>query len=175
MGGGIRSVEDISLLLKSGADKISINTKALQTPQFIKEAALKFGSQCIVVSVDVKYDSTSDQYEVYSEFGQKTTRRNPVEWCKEAESLGAGEILLNSIDRDGTGKGYDLRLIKEVSSNVSIPVIALGGVGAFEHFVEGLVKGGADAVAAANIFQFTEQSIINAKKHMDSVGINVRM
>ena len=174
-GGGIRSLDNISLLLKNGADKVSINTKALEEPSFIESAAKKFGSQCIVVSVDVKYDDISHQYEVYSEFGKKPTGHEPVSWCQEVEKLGAGEILLNSINRDGTGNGYDLPLIKKVAEKVSIPVIALGGVGTFAHLAEGLIKGKADAVAAANVFHFTEHSIINAKKYMKSAGIDVRI
>lgn len=175
VGGGIRSLNDISLLLKSGADKVSINTMALKEPGFIELAAKKFGNQCIVVSVDVKYDDTSHKYEVHSEFGKKPTGRDPVSWCQEVEKFGAGEILLNSIDHDGIGNGYDLFLIKKVIESVSIPVIALGGVGTFAHLVEGLIMGKANAVAAANFFHFTEHSIINAKKYMKSAGIDVRI
>jgi cyclase len=174
-GGRIRSLEDIRVLLQNGADKVSINTQALEDPNFVKLAAERFGKQCIVVSVDVKINQISGKKEVYKNFGKDQTGRDPVEWCLELERLGAGEILLNSIDRDGTGQGYDLDLIKSVAEKIKIPVIALGGVGTFKHLAEGLQKGMATAVAAANIFHFTELSVINAKKYMESVGIDVRL
>ncbi len=175
VGGKIKTLEDIRARLKNGADKVSVNTIALENPSFITEAAEKFGSQCIVVSMDVKYNSHSNTHEVYKNFGKESAELDPVMWAKEIEKKGAGEILLQSIDRDGAGNGYDLPLIKKVSESVSIPVIALGGVGTFQHLVEGLILGEASAVAAANIFHFTEQSIINAKKHMREAGIDVRM
>jgi cyclase len=175
VGGGIRTLDDISILLKSGADKVSINTKAIRDPDFVKQAAQKFGNQCIVVSVDVKKNPITGKKEVFTNFGKETTEMDPVKWCMKLEKLGAGEILLNSIDRDGAGNGYDINLIKSVTEKVSIPVIALGGVGKFEHLVDGLKKGRATAVAAANIFHFTELSIIHAKKYMKSVGIDVRL
>lgn len=174
VGGGIRTLDDIQVRLKNGADKVSINTQAVLAPIFIEAAAKKFGSQCIVVSVDVHYDLAAKKYEVFTHFGKKSSDLDPIAWCREAEQRGAGEILLNSIDRDGTGVGYDLELIGAVSGAVSIPVIALGGVGTFQHFVEGLSKGRASAVAAANIFHFTEHSIINAKNYMKLAGIDVR-
>jgi len=174
-GGGIRTLDDIQMLLKNGADKVSINTKALDDSDFIKKASQRFGSQCIVVSVDVKFNVDSGKKEVYAHFGKESTSRDPIEWCFEVARRGAGEILLNSIDRDGTGEGYDLELLRKVSECVNIPVIALGGVGTFEHLMEGIKIGKASAVAAANIFHFTELSVINAKKYMKSVGIDVRI
>lgn len=174
-GGKIRTLDDIRAYLKNGADKVSINTQAVKDPAFIELAAQKFGSQCIVVSVDVRRDPNTNNYEVYANFGKQQTGLHPIGWCREVERRGAGEILLNSIDRDGTGMGYDLELIRMVTDSVSIPVIALGGVGKFEHLVEGLKEGGADAVAAANIFHFTEHSIIHAKKYMELAGVDVRV
>ena len=175
VGGKVRTLEDIRVRLANGADKVSINTQALADPSFIEQAAHAFGNQCIVVSVDAKYDPIKNTHEVYRHFGKEPTGLTPIEWCKEAEERGAGEILLQSVDRDGTGKGYDLELIRSVADNVSIPVIALGGVGTFAHFVEGLQQGHASAVAAANIFHFSEQSVINAKKFMKNAGIDVRL
>ncbi len=175
VGGGIRTLDDISVLLKSGADKVSINTQALKDPNFVRLAAESFGNQCIVVSVDVKKNPATGKKEVYTNFGKESVGKDPVKWCMELEKLGAGEILLNSIDRDGRGTGYDLELIRSVSEKVTIPVIALGGVGTFDHLVEGLKEGKASAVAAANIFHFTELSIIHAKKHMKQSGIDVRL
>lgn len=175
VGGKIRTLEDIRIRLKKGADKVSINTQALEEPDFINTAAQTFGNQCVVVSVDVRYDAERGKHEVFSGYGKKATGRDPVEWCKEVEQRGAGEILLQSIDRDGTGEGYDLDIIRKVSSVVEIPVICLGGVGTFSHLVQGLSEGKSSAVAAANIFHFTEHSIIHAKKHMQSAGIDVRL
>ncbi len=173
-GGGVRTLEDIQTLLNNGADKVSINTIAIENPHFITEASKRFGSQCIVVSVDVKVNPDGKK-EVYKHFGKESTGLDPVIWCKKIAQLGAGEVLLNSIDRDGDGNGYDLELIKSISEVVHIPVIALGGVGTFEHLVEGITKGGASAVAAANIFHFTELSVLNAKKYLKSKGIDVRI
>lgn len=175
VGGKIRDLDDIRIRLKNGADKVSINTQALEEPAFIDAAAKAFGNQCIVVGVDVRFHEDNGVYEVYKGFGKTGTGLDPVAWCKEVEQRGAGEILLQSIDRDGTGKGYDLALVARIAASVSIPVIALGGVGTFDHFVEGLTKGHASAVAAANIFHFTEQSIIKAKHHMRASGIDVRL
>lgn len=175
VGGKIRTLDDIRIRLKNGADKVSINTQALAEPSFVDEASRTFGAQCIVVCVDVKEDAEQGTHEVYSAFGKRPTGLSPVDWCRELERRGAGEILLQSIDRDGTGQGYDLALIRSVADAVSIPVIALGGVGRVEHFTEGLREGHASAVAAANIFHFTEQSVINAKKHLKQAGIDVRL
>lgn len=173
VGGGIHTLDDIALRLHNGADKVSINTKALEDLSFITRAADTFGRQCIVVSVDVRSDG--EKHEVYKQFGKVNTGKDPIEWCKEVEASGAGEILLQSINRDGTAKGYDIPLIQSVVGATTVPIIALGGVGVFGHLVEGLQKGGASAVAAANIFHFTEQSIVNAKKYMQSKGIDVRL
>lgn len=169
VGGGIKTIDDIRLRLKNGADKISINTAAVETPELITEGAEKFGNQCIVVSIDVKDNK------VFTKFGKEDTGLDPVNWAREVEKKGAGEILLNSIDRDGLGTGYDIGLIQSVVDAVSIPVIALGGVGSFDHLVEGVINGHASAVAAANIFHFTELSVINAKKHMAENGVHVRL
>ncbi|MCB1878792.1 MAG: imidazole glycerol phosphate synthase subunit HisF [Gammaproteobacteria bacterium] len=172
-GGRIASLEDIQERLSSGADKCIINTKAIENPQLISDASKAFGSQCIVVSIDVKVNA-SGMYEVYSCGGEKPTGLDPVLHAKEMERLGAGEIFLNSIDRDGIGNGYDIELINRVTSAVSIPVIACGGVGSYEHFVEGVVEGKANAVAAANIFHFFEQSYPRAKKHCIDAGLTMR-
>lgn len=174
VGGKIRSIDDIRVRLANGADKVSINTQALEDPSFIDRAARAFGSQCVVVCVDVRRDPQRGTYEVMKRFGGEPTGLSPVEWCKEAERRGAGEILLQAIDRDGTGTGYDLPLIRSVAESVSIPVIALGGVGSFSHFVEGL-RAGAAAVAAANIFHFSEQSVIRAKQTLADAGIDIRL
>ncbi len=175
VGGKIRTIEDIRVRLKNGADKVSINTQALEDPAFIEQAAEAFGNQCIVVCMDVKRDPQTRACEVYKHFGREPTGLTPVAWAREAEQRGAGEILLQSIDRDGTGTGYDLPLIREVAEAVSIPVIALGGVGKFSDFVAGLREGEASAVAAANIFHFSEQSVMKAKQEMRSAGIDVRL
>jgi len=172
-GGNIRTIDQIRELVKRGADKILINTIALENPSFITEGAEKFGSQCIVVGIDVKKNEKG-AYEVYSNHGKKSTGKDPIEWAKEAEKFGAGEIFLNSIDRDGTAEGYDLELIKSVSEAVHIPVIACGGVGIFEHFAEGIMEGKASAVAAGNIFNYTENSVIRAKKTLQKEGIPIR-
>src|SRR3989344_6926555 len=173
-GGKIRTINDIRERIKYGADKIIINTIAIENPKFITESAKIFGSQCIIVSIDVKKNS-NEEYEVYKKFGEVATGMNPVEWAKKVEELGAGEIFLNSIDRDGTAEGYDLNLIKIISESVNIPIIACGGVGKFEDFVDGIKIGKASAVAAGNIFNFTEISAINAKKLMKENGIEVRI
>src|SRR3989339_688828 len=170
VGGKIRTLDDIHQRLSNGADKVSINTQALVDPSFITQAAREFGNQCIVVCADVKFDPEKKTHQVYARFGKEATGFSAVEWCKEAEKRGAGEILLQSIDRDGTGEGYDLPLIQSVAEALSIPVIALGGVGTFQHLAEGILQGHASAVAAANIFHFTEQSVINAKKFMKASG-----
>jgi len=169
-GGGIKSLEDIHARLKAGADKVAVNTHCLESPPFIKESSGVFGSQCIVVSMDVKINE-SGKYEVFKDSGKVATGLDPVDWACEVESLGAGEIFLNSIDRDGIQEGYDIELIKNVSLAVKIPVIACGGVGKWQDLVDGLTIGHASAVAAANIFHFTDQSIMKAKKHIRETGI----
>ncbi len=171
VGGKIRSLEDARIRLKCGADKVSINTAALRRPEFITEVAEEFGSQAVVVSIDVLQNH--GKREVYANGGIEATGFDPIGWARKAEEMGAGEILLNSIDRDGMGNGYDLECIHDVASHVHIPVIALGGVGEYAHFKPGL-EAGASAVAAANIFHFREQSIIEAKKFLTREGVSVR-
>lgn len=173
VGGWIKNVEEIQQFLKEGADKICINTEAYKNPKIIEESSKMFGTQCIVVGIDVK--KNGNDYEVIINRGKENTGIHPVEWAQEVEKLGAGEIFLTSIDNDGTKKGYDIEIIKEVSNSVKIPLIAFGGVGKWEHFVEGIQNGNADAVSAANIFHFTEHSTYNAKEFMVKSGLNVRI
>ncbi|MEE2753544.1 MAG: imidazole glycerol phosphate synthase cyclase subunit [Candidatus Latescibacterota bacterium] len=173
VGGGIRSVEDVQGLLLAGADKVVLNTIALEKPVFVAEAAHWFGSQCIVVSVDVK--RTDDSYAVWSHSGTTPTKRAPEDWARTMEDQGAGEILLTSIDRDGTMAGYDTDMIRSVSEVVSIPVIASGGAGSYVHLYECLVHGGASAVAAASIFHFTELTPLGAKQYLADQDIPVRI
>ena len=172
--GGVRSMQDISNLLLAGADKVSINTAAVVNENLIKEAAEKFGSQCIVVAVDVK-KVNNNKWDIFTHGGRKATGKNVLNFVKKMEKLGAGEILLTSMDRDGTKKGYDLDLTKKVSNSVNIPVIASGGVGNLEHLHQGLKIRKASAVLAASIFHFGEFSIQDAKKYLDSKGIPVRI
>jgi len=172
-GGGVRSVSDVRKLLLAGADKVSINTAAVEQPGLIEETAGVFGSQCVVVSIDTRGDEASG-WTVHTHAGTKDTGLDPVEWAKKAESLGAGEILLCSVDREGTGDGYDTALTRLVSDSVGIPVVASGGVGTLEHFKAGLSDGGASAVAAASIFHFTDQNVIKAKTYLKQAGVEVR-
>lgn len=172
-GGRIRTVQDIADRIERGADKITINTQALSHPDFITSAARKFGSQAIVVSIDAKKNADGT-YEVFKNHGREATGLSPSVWAKEAASKGAGEIFLNSIDRDGTGEGYDIELIRSVAEAVDIPVIACGGIGNFRQFAAGITTGKADAVAAGNIFHFTELSAKEARKHLIKAGIDVR-
>jgi len=171
-GGRIRSIEDIALRITNGADKVAMNTWALEDPRFITEAAKEFGSQCIVISIDAKL--VDGKYIVMSHGGKQSTSYQAVQWAKQAEECGAGEILINSIDRDGMKNGYDLELIDTVSRAVKIPVIALGGVGEWMHFAEALEKTKVDAIAAANIFHYYDQSVYVAKKFLYDRGLNVR-
>jgi cyclase len=173
IGGWIKSIDDIRTLLQEGADKTVINTEAVKNPLFIKEASDMFGSQCIVVSIDVKKDEKG-KYHVFIDRGKVNTNLDPVKWAKQVEKLGAGEIFLTSIDNDGSGKGYDLDITKRVAEAVSIPVIASGGVGEWKHFVDGIKAGNADAVSAANIFHYSEQSTKKAKNYLFESGIDVR-
>ncbi len=173
VGGWINSVDDIRIFLKEGADKVAINTQAVKNPSFIKKAATLFGNQCIVVSIDAKINEKGE-YEVFVNRGSSASGLSPFEWAKKVEELGAGEIFLTSIDNDGMRNGYDLNLLKGVSEAVNIPVIASGGVGNWTHLVDGIVKGGADAVSAANIFHYSEQSTTKAKNFLKSAGIDVR-
>ena len=174
VGGGVRTLEDISNLLLAGADKVSINTAAVNNSDLIKEGAEKFGSQCIVVAVDAK-KTNNNKWEVFTHGGRKPTGKDVLNFVAKMESLGAGEILLTSMDRDGTKKGYDLDLTKKVANHVNIPVIASGGVGNLEHLYQGFKIGKASAVLAASIFHFGEFSILDAKKYLDSKGIPVRI
>ena len=175
VGGGVRNIDDIKKLLRSGADKVSINTSAVENPDFVKEAADKFGSQCIVVAVDAKLsDSNKDSWEVVTYGGRNRTGLDVLEWTQQVMAYGAGEILLTSMDRDGTKEGFDNRLVSKVSSGISIPVIASGGVGNLDHLVDGIKIGGAEAVLAASIFHFSEFSVREAKDAMKAAGINIR-
>ena len=174
VGGGVRSVADIRRLLHAGADKVSINTAAVQCPELVREAAERVGSQCIVVAIDAKAVAPG-RWHVFTHGGRNDTGRDALEWAKEVVALGAGEILLTSMDRDGTRQGFDLALTRAVSDAVSVPVIASGGVGTLEHLAEGVSEGGADAVLAASIFHFGEYSIAQAKELMRARGIEVRL
>ena len=175
VGGGIRTLEDINTMLRAGADKVSINTAAVHNPQIVAEAAKKFGSQCIVVAVDARQREDGNGWEIYTHGGRKPTGIDVLEWCRKMEEYGAGEILLTSMDRDGTRDGFDLVLTRSVVDAVGIPVIASGGVGNLDHLIEGVVEGHADAVLAASIFHFGEHSIHEAKTHMQAAGIEVRL
>jgi len=179
VGGGIREVADIRRMLNAGADKVGINTAAVFNPEFVRQAAERFGSQCIVVAIDAKRSTTGDgataHWEIYTHGGRKPTGIDAVEWARRMVDYGAGEILLTSMDRDGTRDGFDLALTRAISDAVDVPVIASGGVGNLEHLVEGIRDGGADAVLAASIFHFGEYSIADAKRYMAERGIEVRM
>lgn len=172
VGGGVRTVEDVRRLLNAGADKISINTAAIQNPGLVKECSDKFGSQCIVVAIDAK--RVGDHWEVFTHGGRNPTGLDAVQWAKRVAELGAGEILLTSMDRDGTGKGFDLALTRAVSCAVNIPVIASGGVGSLQDLVDGVTQGAADAVLAASIFHFGQHTINEAKHYMADRGVCVR-
>ena len=174
VGGGVRSLEDINELLGNGADKVSINTSAVINKDLVGESAEKFGSQCTVVAIDAKKVG-NNKWEIFTHGGRKSTGKDVLKFVKKMESLGAGEILLTSMDRDGTKKGYDLDLTKKVSNSLNIPVIASGGVGNLEHLYQGIKIGKASAVLAASIFHFGEFSIQDAKKYLDSKGIPVRI
>ena len=175
VGGGVRKIEDIKKLLRSGADKVSINTSAVENPSFVKEAADKFGSQCIVVAVDAKAKTDKENtWEVVTYGGRNRTGIDVLEWTEKVAEYGAGEILLTSMDRDGTKEGFDINLVSKVSSGISIPVIASGGVGNLDHLIDGVKIGGAEAVLAASIFHFSEFSIKEAKEAMKASGITVR-
>jgi cyclase len=173
VGGGIRSINDIKNVLRAGADKISINSYAVENPKFITDAAVRFGNQCITVSIDAM--KISNDYNVFIGNGKVDTGIKVSDWVKKIEHLGAGEILINSVERDGSRKGYDLDLLNLVSSNVNIPVIACGGVGDIRHLASGILDGHCQAVAAANIFQHTEHSTIAAKAIMNKLGVQVRL
>ncbi len=172
VGGGISSLEDMRKLLEAGADKVSINTSAVKNPQLIYEGAKRFGSQCVVVAIDAKRKGNG--WEVYIHGGRTPTGLDAIEWAKKVESLGAGEILLTSMDKDGTKSGYDIELTRAVSESVNIPVIASGGAGSMDHFYEGFTLGGADACLAASLFHFREISIPELKAYLASKGVPVR-
>ncbi len=174
VGGGIRTIEDIRELLKAGCDKVSLNTSAVLNPDGIREASNRFGSQCIVVAIDAKKER-SGGWRVFTHGGKRATKWDAITWAKKAERLGAGEILLTSMDRDGTKMGYDLELTKKVSNAVHIPVIASGGVGELKHFYEAFTKGKADAVLAASIFHFGEYTIREVKQYLKKRGVSVRL
>ncbi len=173
VGGGIRSVEDFTAILRAGADKVSVNSAALKNPGLIREAAEKFGSQCVVVAMDAKRRG-SGGWTLYLNGGRIDTGKDAVEWAKEVQQLGAGEILLTSMDRDGTKRGYDLELTRAISQAVSIPVIASGGAGQLEHFYDAFTEGRADAVLAASLFHFKETSVPEVKAYLAGRGIPVR-
>ena len=175
VGGGIRTVEDFRALLREGADKISINSSAIATPRLISDAADKFGSQCVVVAIDAKRRPDNGGWNVYKNGGRIDVGLDAVEWAMEAERLGAGEILLTSMDGDGTKAGYDLELTRTVAENVSIPVIASGGAGTMEHFYEAFTEGKAEAALAASLFHFKEMEIRDLKKYLRGKGISVRL
>ena len=175
VGGGIRTVDDFRALLREGADKISINSSAINTPELIREAADKFGSQCVVVAIDAKRRADGSGWNIYKNGGRIDVGIDAMEWAKKVESLGAGEILLTSMDCDGTKDGYDVELTRTVSENVSIPVIASGGAGTKEHFYDALTEGKADAVLAASLFHFKELEIVELKKYLQERGISVRL
>lgn len=174
IGGGLRTLEDIRKMLRAGADKVSLNTSAVQNPGLIEEGAHAFGSQCIVVAIDAR-QTRAGAWEVYIHGGRTATGKDVLQWAEEVERLGAGEILLTSMDRDGTKNGYDLELTRAVSRAVSLPVIASGGVGTLDHLAEGLTAGEADAVLAASIFHYREYSIAEAKAYLEERGIPIRL
>ena len=173
VGGGVRRVEDVRRLLNAGADKASINTAAVQNPQLVAEASGRYGSQCIVVAIDAKRSGSS--WEVFTHGGRRGTGLDAVDWARTMQKLGAGEILLTSMDRDGTREGFDLPLTRAVADAVNVPVIASGGVGRLEHLAEGVLQGRADAVLAASIFHFGEFTVLQAKELMTRLGIEVRL
>ena len=173
VGGGVRKVEDVRRLLNAGADKVSINTAAVQNPQLVADAAGRYGSQCIVVAIDAK--RTGSGWEVFTHGGRKATGLDAIEWATRMQSLGAGELLLTSMDRDGTRHGFDLALTRAISDTVEVPVIASGGVGNLEHLAQGILEGHADAVLAASIFHYGEYTVRQAKEYMASQGIEVRL
>ncbi|WP_372986806.1 imidazole glycerol phosphate synthase subunit HisF [Marinobacter sp.] len=177
VGGGVRTVEDIRKLLNAGADKVSINTAAVFNPEFVREASERFGSQCIVVAIDAKQVSAEGEeprWEIFTHGGRKPTGLDAVEWARKMVEMGAGELLLTSMDRDGTKIGFDLGLTRAISDAVAVPVIASGGVGELQHLADGVTKGGADAVLAASIFHFGQHTIPEAKAFMKAQGIEVR-
>lgn len=175
VGGGIRTVEDFRAILREGADKVSVNSAAIMNPQLISDAADKFGRQCVVVAIDAKRRADASGWNVYKNGGRIDMKMDAVEWAAKAESLGAGEILLTSMDCDGTKAGYDIELTKRIAERVSIPVIASGGAGTKEHFYEALTEGGAEAALAASLFHFKELEIAEVKKYLQEKGVPIRL
>jgi cyclase len=178
VGGGIRTVADVRMMLNAGADKVAINSAAVANPDFVREAAEKFGNQCIVVAIDAKQvnrNNETPRWEIFTHGGRKATGIDAIEWSKKMVSYGAGELLVTSMDNDGVKNGFDLALTRTISDQVAVPVIASGGVGNLDHLVDGVLKGHADAVLAASIFHFAEYSIEEAKRHMAKKGIEVRL
>ena len=175
VGGGIRTVEDFKMILREGADKVAVNSAAIMNPQLISEAADKFGSQCVVVAIDAKRRANGNGWNIFKNGGRVDMGIDAVEWAMRADSLGAGEILLTSMDCDGTKAGYDIELTKAISENVSIPVIASGGAGTKEHFYDALTEGKADAVLAASLFHYKELEIRDLKKYLREKGMSVRL
>lgn len=175
VGGGIRTVEDMKAILREGADKVSVNSAAIDRPELIREGADKFGSQCIVVAIDARKREDGSGWNVYKAGGRIDTGLDAIEWAKKACELGAGEILLTSMDGDGTKEGYDIELTRKVADAVSIPVIASGGAGSMEHFYEALTKGGADAALAASLFHYKEMEISEVKEYLAGKGVSVRI
>jgi cyclase len=176
VGGGVRSLEDARRMLRAGADKVSVNTAAVQRPELIGEIASVFGAQCVVCAIDAKRRGSTDGdgFEVYLNGGRTPTGMDAVEWAARAAALGAGEILLTSMDRDGTKQGFDIALTRAITDELNVPVVASGGVGTLDHLVEGIVEGGADAVLAASIFHFREHTVADAKRALLAAGVNVR-
>lgn len=178
VGGGIRSLEDIRRMLNAGADKVSINTAAVFNPEFVQQASEKFGAQCIVVAIDAKQvsnEAENPRWEIFTHGGRKSTGIDAIEWARKMVAYGAGEILLTSMDRDGTKEGFDLPLTRAMSEAVSVPVIASGGVGNLQHLADGVIEGKADAVLAASIFHFGEHTVESAKQYMSAQGIEMRL
>jgi len=177
VGGGVRSIADVRSLLNAGADKVSINTSAIENPQLVADASGRYGAQCIVVAIDAKQAGKGGRpcWEVFTHGGRKASGRDAVEWAKQVEALGAGEILLTSMDRDGTRNGFDLLLTRTICDAVDIPVIASGGAGNLQHLVDGVLQGGADAVLAASIFHYGEYTLLQAKQYMAQHNIEVRL
>ncbi|MDX1804258.1 MAG: imidazole glycerol phosphate synthase subunit HisF [Alcanivorax sp.] len=178
VGGGVRTLEDIRNLLNAGADKVAINSAAVHNPAFVREAAERFGSQCIVVAIDAKKvsaESETNRWEIFTHGGRKPTGLDAIEWARQMTDYGAGEILLTSMDRDGTKNGFDIALTRAIADAVPVPVIASGGVGNLQHLVDGVLQGGADAVLAASIFHFGEYSVREAKQFMQAAGVEMRL
>lgn len=178
VGGGIRTIVDVRRMLNAGADKVSINTAAVSNPDFVREASERFGAQCIVVAIDAKRVNKKNEeprWEIFTHGGRKKTGLDAIDWTKKMVTLGAGEILLTSMDRDGTRVGFDNELTRRISDAIDVPVIASGGVGSLDHLADGVIEGGADAVLAASIFHYGEHTVREAKEHMQSRGIEVRL